>query len=126
MIYMGSHMEGEIKDSQDSVSISFGTLFTVICDGIETERVDVIVDIGIGDNFLTYQVEQDNEGIFLVGGGTASSKEFGVKFGKLSSNQVVNAAILGAKKSGKSFTPLDIDYFKKAARKGTRTLELKR
>lgn len=109
-----------------SVEISFGTLFSVREFGKETKRVDVVVDVGEDDYFIAGQTHKRSGKFAFSIPGTAGNDNFGRKVGKLSVDEVMEAARLGATAQGYELDEHQVEYLKNASRKPARVLILNR
>ena len=117
----------ENEQNRGVVEISCGTLFKVREDGKETERIDVITDIGKGDIFSSSRLFEDTEGrYFCYMVGTAESKLVARIVGQLSFRETAAMARLGNKKFAWEFTNEDLDSLRSNFAKGKRLLMLKR
>ena len=110
----------ENKENHRSVTISFGTLFSVIGTS-DKSRVDVVIDIGEGDWFESARIHKTNEGRMFKGVGTVELKAFGQVLGQLTNNEVIEAARLGW---GKHFSKEMQDDLEQLAQKGSREIVL--
>jgi hypothetical protein len=91
-------------DTEHSIEISFGLLFTPVINGCElNERVNVITNLGSGNNFGAHLIVKDNDNQWCIpagAGGTAGIENVGAIIGQLNPEQVVYAYRLGIQKAG--------------------------
>lgn len=114
----------EEEPNQSSVEISFGTLFTVITHGIETDRVDCIIDVGEDNYFFAGPVTESASGKKKMAHvGTGGPRVFGKIVGQMSLDEVIEAFKEGAR-NGWVFTDEMEVELRKGANKESRILLL--
>lgn len=114
------------EQSPIQVPISLGTLFTVWENGNESPKVDIVLDIGEPDgDFESAQIHNEGGKQYFGIGGGRGAEDFGHKVGQLTLSEVIEAAKLGAKKTGISFEGME-KILMRYAHKGTRILKINR
>lgn len=120
-------VERRVERKIQEAEISQGTLFTVREFGKETERVDVIIDIGEDDWFESARIRFTEDRRMMIGiGGTGGPDNFGKVVGQLTAEQILEAARLGTKVLyGYELSDNQVNLYKEAALRGSRKLVLR-
>ncbi|HEX8923591.1 MAG TPA: hypothetical protein VF828_02560 [Patescibacteria group bacterium] len=111
--------------AQESVEISFGTIFRVKSFGRVTDRTDVIIDVGKDTWFIAVNLAQENEGYTFIGfPGTANPEVFGIPVGRLTPEEVLEAAKKGAIRLGYELGESQINHLRTNSTVSPRQLKL--
>ena len=111
--------------SEKKLEIEFGELFIPQRNGTLQNKLQVISDVGDnGNNFLVFTLDPDAKRptIPLISGETARPENFGIRAGKMSLKQLVEARKRGYVAKGMKPSENIATMLKEAAQKKQRTI----